>query len=371
VTSPSPSGSRGFTLAVTLFALVLIEALVAGAFFSARQALRLGTNVRDSQRALGAAEAGLARALAGWRSSAFGTLAPGAVSGFSGVLPGGTGSYAGTVLRLGRSLFLVRSTGVDPAGASRRSVALLVRPTPVALPVGAALSVTDGLELGSGVSVDGADRASAPDCPPAGSAMAGIAVTPTTQVLLPGCGDSACVRGSPRLAVESAAEDSGARAAVAAAWAALVAAAAKVYELDDVPFERPQPVGTAMACDTALRGNWGGAAVPGCAHYFPIIYARGNLRLVGGSGQGVLMVTGDLSVDGGFSFDGPVIVGGKLVVEGSGARFRGSVRARTAALSASAAGSAELVFSRCALSGALLPNATPNPLAERAWIELY
>lgn len=371
MTLPSRSGSRGFTLAVTLFALVLIEALLAGAFFSARQALRLGTNVRDSQRALGAAEAGLSQTLAGWRSSAYGALAPGGVASFSGALAGGTGSYAGTVLRLGRSLFLVQSTGADAAGASRRSVAWLVRPTPVALPAGAALSVTDRLELGSGVSVDGTDRASGADCPPAGSAMAGVAVTPTTEVLLPGCGDSACIRGNPPLAVASAAEDSGASAAVAAAWATLVAAAAKVYEPEDLFFERPQPVGTAMACDTAVRGNWGGAAVPGCARYFPVVFARGNLRLIGGSGQGVLLVTGDLSVDGGFSFDGLVIVGGRLVVEGSGARFGGTVRARTATLSASTAGSAELVFSRCAVANALIPNAAPNPLAERAWSELY
>jgi len=371
VTSHPPSGSRGFALAVSLFALVLLGALVAGAFFSARQAMRLGTNVRDSQRALAAAEAGLAAALGGWRSAAFGALPPGRSSVFSGMLPGGTGSYAGTVLRLNRGLFLVRSTGTDAGGVSRRTVAWLVRPAPAALAVAAALTVTEGLELGSGIAVDGEDQTVGPGCAAAGGAMPGILVAGATRVLFTGCADSSCVRGSPPFRVASAGEDSAARAAADGAWATLGAAAVKVYEAGDLPLEHPQPVGTATACDTAVRENWGGASVPGCAHYYPIVLARGSLRLVGGSGQGILLVTGDLSVDGGFIFEGPVVVGGRLVVEGSGGHFLGGVRARSATLTPSAAGSAELVFSRCALANALLSNAPANPLAERSFSELY
>ena len=368
MTGRPPPARRGFALAVALFAVVLIGALVAGVLFAARQAMRMDSNVRDAARALAAAEAGLAAALDGGRLP---SLAPGEMSAFAGSLPSGTGSFAGTVLRLNRAIFLVRSSGTDAGGLSRRSVAWLVRPAPVALPADATLSVTDELVVGPGSSVDGGDSPPDASCPPAGGAVPGILLGPAASLDLAGCADSSCVRGAPPVRLAGAAEESASRAAAAAARAALAASGSKVYDAAEAPLERPGAVGSAAACDTSVRGNWGGAAVPACARYFPIVHARGNLSVLGGSGQGVLLVDGDLTVDGGFTFDGPVLVGGRLIVQGAGARFRGSVRARSAALTPSAAGSAEFVFSRCALDDALLANAPVRPLGERAWAELY
>ncbi len=371
--------TRGFALAISVFALVLIAALIAGVFFAARQEMRLGENVRSAQRAFDAAEAGLHDAVARWDRGGYDDLASGQAADFTGRLPGGTGSYAGTVLRLNRRLFLIRSNGQDAAALARRSLAGLVRLVPAPLAFGAALTVTgslvvDGASLVEGV--EGADQGFAGgDCPPAGPAMPGVMIHDAGALSVPGCGDASCLHGDPPVRVAPSLGDSASRAADDAAWRVLASLATKVYEAEDGPAALPQPSGTATVCDTSVRNNWGEAAVPpavpACSHYYPIIYAKGNLKVAGGSGQGVLLVAGDLEVEGGFAFFGPVVVRGKLTVDGGGGRFQGGVKASSAALLPSGAGSAEVAFSGCALSNALLSRAPAIPLGERGWIQLF
>lgn len=373
---PPRTGTRGFALALTVFALALIAALIAGVFFAARQEMRLGENVRSAERAFDAAEAGLSAAVAQWDPATYDSLASGGVAEFTGRLPGGTGWYAGSVLRLNRRLFLIRSTGQDAAAVARRSLAGLVRLVPAPLAFGAALTVTGPLVVGAASRVDGTDRPPAGwDCPPSGVAMPGVIIEGADELSTPGCGDASCLHGDPPVRIASAFADSAARAAAEEAWRLLTASATNVYEAGDGAAVGPRPSGTTTACDTSVRDNWGEAIVPpavaGCSHHYPIIYAKGSLRVAGGSGQGILLVSGDLEVDGGFTFFGPVIVRGKLLVEGAGARFLGGVRASSAALLPSGAGTAEVAFSGCALSSALLSRAPAAPLAERSWVQLF
>jgi Tfp pilus assembly protein PilX len=53
------SRRSGFALPVAVFAIVIIGALVAGAFFASTQEFRIGSNTIQQTRALGAAEFGL------------------------------------------------------------------------------------------------------------------------------------------------------------------------------------------------------------------------------------------------------------------------------------------------------------------------
>ncbi len=372
----SRTGTRGFALVITVFALVLIAALIAGVFFAARQEMRLGENVQSTQRAFDAAEAGLHTAVAHWDPDSYDDLAPGRSAGFAGSLPGGTGSFAGTVLRLDRRLFLIRSTGQDAGGSARRSLASLVRLAPPPLAFGAALSVSGPLEVGGASLVEGRDQGPAGwDCPPAGLAMPAVAIPDAAELSVSGCADASCLHGEPAVRLVPGLGDSAARAADAAAWEALAARATKVYGAEDGPVTGPGPSGTATTCDTSVRDNWGEAAMPpavaGCSHYYPIIVARGNLSVAGGSGQGILLVAGDLQVDGGFAFYGPVVVRGHLTVRGGGGRFLGGVKASSATLLPSGAGSAEVAFSGCALSNALLSRALAIPPTSRGWAQLY
>jgi hypothetical protein len=370
------TGTRGFALAVTVFALVLIAALIAGVFFAARQEMRLGVNVQGAERAFDAAEAGLHAAIGQWNPDTYDDLAPGRSAEFSGRLPGATGSYAGSVLRLNRRLFLIRSSGQDVAGLARRSLASLVRLAPAHLPLGAALSVTGPLVVGAASLVEGRDQEPAGwDCPPAGPAQPGVAIRDTADLSIPGCADASCVHGDPAVRLVATMGDSASRAADEVAWASLAALATKVYGAESGPVAGPRPSGNATGCDTSVQDNWGESVVPaavaGCSHYYPIILAQGNLSISGGSGQGILLVSGDLEVDGGFAFYGPVVVRGHLSVRGGGGRFLGAVKAASATLLPSGAGSAEVAFSGCAVSSALLARAPAAPLPSRSWAQLF
>jgi hypothetical protein len=370
------TGTRGFALAVTVFALVLIAALIAGVFFAARQETRLGENVQSAEHAFDAAEAGLQAVVAQWDPDVYDDLAPGGVAEFSGRLPGATGSYAGSVRRLSRRLFLIRSSGQDAAGMARRSLARLVRLAPPPLAFGAALSVTGPLVVGRASHVEGLDSGPAGwDCPPAGPVQPGVAIGDAAALTVPGCADTACVHGDPPVRVVATMGDSASRAADEAVWASLASLATKVYDAASGPVAGPRPSGTATGCDTFAQDNWGEPAVPaavaGCSHYYPIILARGNLSVSGGSGQGILLISGDLTVDGGFAFYGPVVVRGQLIVRGGGGRFLGAVKASQASLLPSGAGSAEVAFSGCAVSSALLARAPATPLPTRSWAQLF
>ena len=57
---------RGMALAVAIFALVVVGALVAGAFFAGTQEQRVGENQRRVQTSFGVAEAGAQERVLTW-----------------------------------------------------------------------------------------------------------------------------------------------------------------------------------------------------------------------------------------------------------------------------------------------------------------
>src|SRR5204862_3319700 len=57
---------RGMALALAIFALVVVGALVAGAFFAGTQEQRVGGNWRRLQQSFGAAETGLNEVIRNW-----------------------------------------------------------------------------------------------------------------------------------------------------------------------------------------------------------------------------------------------------------------------------------------------------------------
>src|SRR2546429_7769434 len=58
---------RGMALAVAIFALVVVGALVAGAFFAGTQEQRVGENQRRVQTSFGVAEAGVQERVMSWQ----------------------------------------------------------------------------------------------------------------------------------------------------------------------------------------------------------------------------------------------------------------------------------------------------------------
>jgi len=90
----------------------------------------------------------------------------------------------------------------------------------------------------------------------------------------------------------------------------------------------PSPTMSRGRCDAEAPYNWGDPGAPSgrCADRFVFLARQGDLSLVGGVGQGLLLVTGDLSLEAGADFRGLVLVGGEVRLTG-GSSFHGLARA--------------------------------------------
>ena len=137
-------------------------------------------------------------------------------------------------------------------------------------------------------------------------------------------------------------------------------------------------VGNPPVCNAAVQTNWGAPTdtSSACFDYFPIIYHNGDLSISGsGSGQGILLVEGNLNVQGRIDFYGPVIVTGGVNIRGTGSddvKFYGGVMAQDITLDDSKlTGNAMVNYSSCAIKRAIQGSATPIPLQERSWVQLY
>ena len=114
-----------------------------------------------------------------------------------------------------------------------------------------------------------------------------------------------------------------------------------------------------------------------CGGYFPIIHITGNATLNGDQGQGILLVDGDLAVNGGFQWFGIAIVKGKLSTAGGGgnpAHFWGTTLVQDGATLDQInplTGSANLLYSSCAITRALEMTAVASPMRSRSWVPLF
>lgn len=373
------AGPGGFALAAAVLALLVLSALAAGAFFSAFEEVRIGRNGRAAESAFEAAEAGLSRALSDGPPGGWGTMPVGDSSPFSGTLPAGTGRFSGACLRLNGQLFLIRSTGVDAAGAAQSTVAALARLDPVGGSPQGALTAGGRVALGGASFLDGRDTDPSgwSGCPAAGrGGIPGLALPGTEDLEDAACG-TGCIAGEPPVRTDSALRDSVPLRVGSAEWSALERAADKAYPAGGPGLVVvPSPVQTGTDCDRSVRDNWGEPgrppAVAACTGYHPVILVPGDLTLAGGRGQGVLLVTGDLVLTGDAEFDGLVLVRGLLRAVGAGGRIRGGVIVANAGggLAASLEG-ARITFSGCALEAALRPVAMARVLPERPWSELF
>jgi hypothetical protein len=141
---------------------------------------------------------------------------------------------------------------------------------------------------------------------------------------------------------------------------------------------QPAYTGNPAKCDKTVQTNWGEPTVKTdpCFDYFPVIYYKGDLKLQGDRGQGVLLVEGDLTITGSMIFYGPVFITGTLSAAGNnkqGAKFYGGVVAGNVLLDdvSKLSGQATIEYSSCAIKRALQNSANPTALNERSWVQLY
>jgi hypothetical protein len=160
-------------------------------------------------------------------------------------------------------------------------------------------------------------------------------------------------------------------------YAALAASANIILTGNNERLSDVRPRSSGATCTTSNRENWGAPESPGsvCWSYLPIIHARRNLRLDGeGTGQGILLVDGNLVVQDEFHFYGLIVVQGRINVEND-SQLRGAILAgNNDVLSQQTRLLDESIvrYSSCALSRVLPPSSagTVELLPGRHWFEI-
>jgi hypothetical protein len=379
------SDERGIALAVAIFALVVIGALVAGTFYAARLEQQTGRNTFEAAQVTEAAEAGLKEAIVTQTATGLLALAidPDLAAG-GDTLPdltvGGYTTAKRTINRLTENVFLVRSLAArtDASGGqlASRSIGQLIRLMQADVDINAGLTALGDVTITGGAEVTGIDGVPPTwvdpslTCPPLGD-VTGVSYNDGTLTI----SGSGAIGGVPDSALDATLNKDDMKET----FDKLKALATLIVTNPNPPDMAPAYTATVPPrCDTDVETNWGEPMVPAdpCFDYFPIIYHYGNLKLQGGRGQGILLVEGNLTASGGMVFFGPVIVTGTLETTGNsgqGAKFYGGVIAGNVALDdlSKLAGGALVSYSSCAIHRALQNSALIGTLAERSWVQLY
>jgi len=376
---------RGIALPMAIASLAVISLLIAGSAFFALQEVRAGRNALTERRALEAAEYGATAVARDWDAQRNVTLPLGSLLGpFHHVLAGAASASARVTRSSGTTFWVVSegTSGVPTARAwARRVVSVMYR---LALPqpdTPAALTVRDSVEVSGGGVVTGADAAlmGSPlvgSCAAPAPSIAGIAAPDTSHVCDGSCGSPAGnVRGIPPMLADPAAADSlRYRSFGDRTWHSLTASTD--VTLPPNATVTPGPSFAAGACRKGLADNWGD---PGghsaCGSYFPVIWARGDVTISGGAGQGILLAEGDVRIANGGSFVGLVVARDDIVMLTGGGRILGAALAgdsRTAPGDHSVIDHGGLIqYSACGLHSALYGSAPLHRVRHRAWAEMF
>lgn len=373
------TNERGIALAVAIFALVVIGALVAGTFFAGRLEQQSGQNTVYAAQAAEGAEAGLSDAIAGQSATVLGAMGMGDSLTLSTLSLGGQVAATRQVKRLSNSLFLVQALGsrTDAAGSALavRKLGTLIRLASLNVSVNAGLTALGQVQVTGNSSVSGNDQTPADwtgaglNCPTPAD-VTGVKYNGTLSQQ-----GSSQITGSPASQLDPSLNQTN---LFGGSSFDQLKASATLTLTGDISGLAPVVQGNPPRCDTSVQNNWGAPTdkTSPCFTYFPIIYHDGNLSISGtGAGQGILLVNGNLSVQGTIDFYGIVIVTGAVNVRGTGSddvKFYGGILAQDVTLDDSQlSGNAVVTYSSCAIARALQSSATPTVLNQRSWVQLY
>ncbi len=386
---------RGMALALAVVALVVVGALVAGAFFSGTQEQRAAENSRRVLQAFGVAEEGAYEVVDQWKPlkndtlSAYpaNSLSVGGWPSYWATASNKTGVYGGFLYHFNNELYLVDMTGRDSVsvgnaavvtqgGGGRARLGLIVRDRPLQMGIKGALTTGNSDQVSGNTTINGIDQTPTGwgACGNTKAPIAGIRSSTGSSVTTNG---GATVIGNPPVLIDSTLKDANFTNYGSVSYAQLASMA--TITLPGQNFATGiLPAVTNGACDQMVQTNWGDPLNPTapCGGYFPIIHITGSATINGQEGQGILLVDGNLSVQGGFQFYGITIIQGSLSTAGGGgspAHFWGativhdSVSLGTNTIS----GSANLLYSSCAVQRALQMTALATLMRSRSWVPLF
>lgn len=381
---------KGLALATALIAIVLIGALIAGTFFVTTQEYRVARSSLGTPRALSAAEYGQNMVLNDWTNTWNESMKTGDT--IKRVYNAGSGTTDTVVMtRLRFNMFWVVSTGrvgYDQSSVSRRRTGMLIRLDTPEIPFPGAFSGAKSVAIAGNFAASGNDSIPAgwSDCPPAGPQKAAIASTTTSNVTTTGgCSGGSCLTGNPKILGDATVADT---TKVLDGWNDLVSQANIV--LDQVLNPTISPIKPSYkadgSCNTADSKNWGDPArniIPGkCEDYFPIIHLKSSVTgslgplttISAGSGQGIILVDGNLSISGNINWVGPIIVKGNVSTSGTGNKTLGGIQALNQGCVTACntlSGTSNATYSSCTIMKIMSLKAKPVVARHHAWADMF
>ncbi|HET7602487.1 MAG TPA: pilus assembly PilX N-terminal domain-containing protein [Gemmatimonadales bacterium] len=373
--APDLKNERGIALAMAVFALVVIGAIVAGTVFAGRLEQRGGQNTIYAGQAFEAADAGVNNTIADW-SPSYNQLTVGDSVVLATTTLGASASATGVITRVNDITFLVRSDGeahdVNGNVLAQRSVATMAKLIVTDVPIRAAVAARGDLTMKGTADIYGANA----DPPDWSSESGERSACPFDNTSVPAAELSGELHenGNPThtpSVIENSTE------LTDDMFSTPFDALAEMADLTlnwSGASPAPTTVGSPAKCDASNLSNWGepGTSVTACQNYFPIIHFTGNVSLNGGRGQGILLVDGNLTLAGNFVFAGIIITKGSFDASHGTNDIYGAVLANNATLDDMVmAGTPQVQFSTCAISRALNASAKAKPFGSRAWAQLY
>lgn len=378
-------------LAIALFAIVVIGALVAGTAFAGRLEMVGGRSAVFATKAQEQAEMGLTDVFVNWNAAWNGMLDGDTLAG--PLVTDATdprNQYSTMVTRVGGNIYYVESVGARlDAGNNPLSTRVLGQLARLEIPdllVGAAVTANAEVTVnGSTTRVDGHDTnppgwEASGECPAVSGGVWGIQ---TSDVVTTNGGPD--IQGIP---APTSQNDTLVTAGMYDDEFNELAAMATITLPNDPTLgtQNPNPtvVGTPSRCERTNTNNWGeplrnppngGALVP-CVPYFPIVYypsAAGTLKMSNGRAQGIILSRGDIQVAGNFEFNGIMIALGAITTTGTGNKITGAVISGNASINDDnlIAGTPTILYSSCTINQALKGSARAIPLAQKSWVQRW
>jgi hypothetical protein len=376
------SRREGFALAGAVLAMVLVGAIVTGGFYAAHQESQVTRSTELGDLAQYIAETGLETVVGTTTATTLDGLALNTAwtaANAVNVQYGGrtVGRYTVTITRVTTMLFVVRSTGTVTIGQganntnSTRTISNVVRLRSVDMDNQTAMQVYGDLDVGGTSEISGADTYR--------SNWSGCTTTTGTSAIT--AQPSASITSSGSGSIDGGTRRSGMTAADFTVfgdmtWAEIVSLATNIYPANANP--NPAPTTINGVCNTADINNWGAPTnnSNACSNHFPIIYTPGDMSISANStGQGILLVGGNLRIQSAFEFYGPIVVMGSVDFQGT-ANVYGSVFAYGGGVIGadnSTQGDMVVQYSSCGIKRAILGATGLSrgvPIRNRSWMDL-
>jgi hypothetical protein len=372
-----PRSRLGMALPMVLGSIVIVGTLIAGVMYLATQDFRVGANTLNEARAESAAELGLNRLTTDWDQTKNTTMVTGDTLRMSYTDVSGA-SVNVFVTRLPGPFFWAvseaQTRGNSLQYGTRRRYGQLFRLNTPAMTILGAVTAAGNVRVSGNVTLNGNDAVPSgwSGCPALNN-VAGAVITPTATVTING---SVSVTGNPASMTSTVAADTNTYFNYGGSTYSSLAAAANIT-LPGGTYTGMAPVVAAGACQKTPPTNWGDpvrhSPAAACETYFPIIHFTGDTRLTTGTGQGVMLVDGDLTEAGSFTFTGIIITRGTVKATGSGNTVTGMIMAAAVDLgdAVTLGGSTTLQYSSCAIQQ-VLSSTSPLAVAKgRSWVNLY